>query len=203
MGLEGSFEDFDITDIFQLIHLGAKDGALHMSDDEGVGIIYFKGGLVTHATAVDKRGKNAIQKILRWSKTRFEFKPKELAPEKTIELPIQQVILEAARQIDEWKRIEKLISSIDVVVEIITELDEGIENIKLQPEEWKVLTFVNGKTTIKEIAQKTRLSEFDTSKIIFGLTSSGLVKIQKPKGVKKEEVPGGIEKLLKKLRPGG
>lgn len=82
-------------------------------------------------------------------------------------------------------------------------MDEGIENIKLQPEEWKVLTFVNGKTTIKEIAQKTRLSEFDTSKIIFGLTSSGLVKIQKPKGVKKEEVPGGVEKLLKKLRPGG
>lgn len=97
MGLEGSFEDFDITDIFQLIHFGAKDGALHMSDDEWVGIIYFKDGLVTHATAVDKRGKNAIQKILRWSKTRFEFKPKELAPEKTIELPIQQVILEAAR----------------------------------------------------------------------------------------------------------
>ncbi len=202
MALEGSLEDFEITDIFQLIQLGQKVGCLRIQTLNSVGVIYFKDGLVTHARVGQCVGEPAIQEILRWTKGKFIFVPNEDTNENSIGQPIQHIILEAARRVDEWHRIEKVISSLDLKIKIIESPDESIEKITLRPEEWKVLSFVDGHTSIKEIAQKANLSDFDTAKILYGLVSSGLVNVvkeEKPDTEEKKE-EGGFKGIIKKIR---
>jgi hypothetical protein len=70
-----------------------------------------------------------------------------------------------------------LIPSFDVIIEIIEVPQPGVERIQLNPREWKVLSFVDGSLTIKQIAQKSNIPEFETAKIFYGMISSGLVRV--------------------------
>uniref|UniRef100_A0A7V3RIQ3 DUF4388 domain-containing protein n=1 Tax=candidate division WOR-3 bacterium TaxID=2052148 RepID=A0A7V3RIQ3_UNCW3 len=208
MALEGNLEDFELTDVFQLIQLGAKDGSLRIQTQNDVGVVYFKNGMVVHAKTNNLVGEQAIDSILQWRKGRFTFRPGEETLEKTVELPIQQVILDAARRIDELNKIQRLIPSFDMVPKIVEVPETGVEKINLRPEEWKVLAFVDGHLSIKEIAERVKLSEFETGRILYGLISSGLVKLiqQKVEEKKEDESPppsdedkrGGIFGIFKK-----
>jgi hypothetical protein len=177
MALEGNLEDFELTDVFQLIQLGAKDGSLRIQSPDDVGVVYFKGGMVIHAKTNAMTGEPAVDSILRWRKGRFVFNPGEQTFDHTVDLPIQQVILEAARRIDELIRIQKVIPTFDVIVRIVEVPDAGVEKIDLRPDEWKVLAFIDGTLSVKQISQRVNISEFEAARILFGLVSSGLVKI--------------------------
>lgn len=189
MALQGNLEDFELTDVFQLIQLGQKDGGLRIQSEDDVGIVYFKDGIVIHVKTNSIQGETAIDTILSWKKGRFVFNPNEETLERTVNLPIQQVILEAARRIDEMTKIQKLIPSFDVVINIIEVPDAGVEKIHLKPEEWKILSFVDGTRAVKDIASKASVSEFETARILYGLISSGLLKI-----VQKTETLKPVEK---------
>ena len=182
MSLAGDLQDFEITDVFQLIQLGQKDGVLRIQTAEDVGIVYFKNTMVAHAQTNTINGEPAIDVILSWKKGRFVFNPGEEIQQHTVDLPIQQVILEAARRIDELKRIQKLIPSFDVVIEIVEIPQPGVERIQLNPREWKVLSFVDGSLNIRQIAQKANIPEFETAKIFYGMISSGLVRVVPKEG---------------------
>jgi len=187
MALEGNLEDFELTDVFQLIQLGAKDGSLRIQTPSDVGVVYFKDGMVVHAKTNNLIGEQAIDSILQWRRGRFVFRPGEETLEKTVELPIQQVILDAARRIDELNKIQRLIPSFDMVPKIVEVPDVGIEKINLRPEEWKVLAFVDGVLSIKQISERVKLSEFETGRILYGLISSGLVKLIQEKVEEKQK----------------
>jgi hypothetical protein len=185
MSLAGDLQDFEITDVFQLIQLGQKDGTLRIQAADDVGIVYFKNGMVAHAQTNAVQGEPAIDIILSWKKGRFVFTPGQDIQQHTVDLPIQQVILEAARRIDELKRIQKLIPSFDVVIEIVEVPQAGVDKIQLNPREWKVLSFVDGSLTITQIAQRSNIPEFETAKIFYGMISSGLVRV----ALKTQQVP--------------
>ncbi|MGB7055201.1 MAG: DUF4388 domain-containing protein [bacterium] len=215
MPLAGDLQEFEITDVFQLIQLGQKDGILRIQTANDIGIVYFKNCMVAHAQTNTIKGEPAIDVILSWKKGHFVFNPGEETEQHTVDLPIQQVILEAARRIDELKRIQKLIPSFEVIIEIIEVPQPGVERIQLNPREWKVLSFVDGSLTIKQIAQKSNIPEFETAKIFYGMISSGLVravssnaeesadndKIQKPESQVTEDLKeddGWLSKIFKK-----
>lgn len=208
MALEGNLEDFELTDVFQLIQLGAKDGSLRIQTANDVGVVYFKNGMVVHSKTNNLFGEQAIDTILQWRRGKFVFRPGEETLEKTVELPIQQVIIDAARRIDELNKIQRLIPSFDMIPHIVEVPDAGVEKINLRPEEWKVLAFVDGHISIREISQRVRLSEFETGRIFYGLISSGLVKLmQETKKEEKVDTPnkpedddkmGGILGIFKK-----
>jgi hypothetical protein len=176
MALTGKLEEFDITDVLQFIQFAQKDGCLHIKGGFA-GMIYFQNGLVTHAVCGDTQGERAIEEILRMKSGEFSFEVGEMSSLHTIDLPIQHMILESARKIDEWQKISRLIPSVDVVVKIVEVPDSTVENIRLTPNEWRVLSFVDGRHTIKEIAKRVNLEDFETAKIFYGLVSSGLVRV--------------------------
>ncbi|MEO0280798.1 MAG: DUF4388 domain-containing protein [candidate division WOR-3 bacterium] len=182
-GLQGSLKDFEITDILQLINMNKKDGCLEITTKDSVGRIYFEGGSVTHAEIDDRFGESAIHQILVINDGSFKFIPDVKTPRNTISLPIHHLMLEAARSIDEWKQIEKLIPSLDLVVKVVENPDVDTDNIKLSSEEWKMLTFVDNVSTIKEIAKKVNQSEFQTAKTIYGLITSGLITVEEKEGL--------------------
>lgn len=184
MALQGNLEDFDLTDVLQLIHLGKKNGALEIEIEGNRGEIYFQNGKVVYAKTKETTNEDAIQYILRWSKGKFTFTLKKEAPEKKMDIPIQNLILDAAKQIDEWERLEKLIPSVKMIVDFVKDPEVSSEEINLSPDEWKILSLITGERSIREIAKLAKFTEFNTAKVFYGLISSGLVKLKKP--IKKE-----------------
>jgi hypothetical protein len=176
MGLEGNLKDFDLSDILQLIQLGKKTGALVVQAGTDEGTIYFSDGTAVHAKAGESTGDLAVNRVLRWRQGTFAFRADETTTYHSIQTPLQHLVLDAARQIDEWQDIQRLIPSMDMVLAIEEHPPAGTEDIKLQPMEWRVLSLVDGSRSIHGIIKDGHLAEFDTCKVLYGLLSSGLLK---------------------------
>ncbi|MEO0293891.1 MAG: DUF4388 domain-containing protein [candidate division WOR-3 bacterium] len=177
MAIRGDFKEFELNDIFQFIQMGNKDGALYIKGKNGNGVIYFEKGNIKHAETGKYVGTDAINVFLTWDSGTFEFIPEERTDKVTIDLPINSVILEAARQIDEWKKMEDVIPSEEVVVDF--EEEPEVTDIELRPLEWKALSIIDGEKTIREIAEELGMKTFDLAKVLYGLVQSGLIKVKK------------------------
>jgi hypothetical protein len=94
-------------------------------------------------------------------------------------LPVEHLIMEGVRRIDEWGRIKDRIPSTDMIVKFVDQPGDKSKGINLAPEEWRVFARINGKDTLAEISRKTNLGDFDVCRIVYGFLTAGLVEVQK------------------------
>lgn len=125
----------------------------------------------------------SVYGLFGWAEGEFRFeqgqKPDPNEPVMPIPLPVENLIMEGVRRIDEWGRIKDRIPSTDMIVRFLEQPGEKAKGVKLAPEEWRVFARINGKDTLADIAQKTKLSEFDVCRIVYGFVTAGLVDVVK------------------------
>jgi len=127
----------------------------------------------------------SVYALFGWHEGEFRFeqgqRPEPTAPIMPMPLPVEHLIMEGVRRIDEWGRIKDRIPSTDMVVKFIEQPSERAKGINLAADEWRVFARINGKDTLAEIARKTGMSEFDVCRIVYGFLTAGLVDvIRKP-----------------------
>jgi hypothetical protein len=127
----------------------------------------------------------SVYALFGWHEGEFRFeqgqRPEPTAPIMPMPLPVEHLIMEGVRRIDEWGRIKDRIPSTDMVVKFIEQPIERAKGINLAADEWRVFARINGKDTLAEIARKTGMSEFDVCRIVYGFLTAGLVDvIRKP-----------------------
>jgi hypothetical protein len=124
--------------------------------------------------------------LFAWNEGDFKFEQDVQPPSESLTIPlsIENIIMEGTRRIDEWTRIKDRIPSLDVVVRFADQPHEKAKGVNLTPDEWRVFARINGVHTIRQIAQLTRLGEFEVARIIYGFLSAGLVMLtrQPPSG---------------------
>lgn len=130
----------------------------------------------------------SVYGLFGWPDGEFRFEqnqhPDPTALIMPVPLPVEHLIMEGVRRIDEWGRIKDRIPSTDMVVKFVEQPGEKAKGVQLAPEEWRVFARINGRDTLSEIAQKTGLGEFDVCRIVYGFLTAGLVDvIRKPKPV--------------------
>jgi hypothetical protein len=59
----------------------------------------------------------------------------------------------------------------------------NLRNVHLNVEEWRVVSFVNPKNSMRQIANATKMNDLQIRRIIYGLLQAGLVEIVRPEGV--------------------
>jgi hypothetical protein len=71
---------------------------------------------------------------------------------------------------------------LDVAIRFTDRPDARLNNINLTVEEWRVVSFVNPRNTIRQIAKANNLSEFEIRRIVYGMLQAGLVEfVDKPR----------------------
>ncbi len=150
---------------------------------------------------VEEQIQDAVFEMLRWTDGEFEFQPGVVFPEEDIGLSIstEELIMEGSRRLDEWNRIEKKIPHLDVVFKMTSMQGREAAHISLTPEEWMVLTHVDGEKTVRQIVELTGMSTLHTCKILYGLISSGLLENVTPE---REEIEADrrLEELAQELQ---
>ena len=100
--LQGRLEVANPFELGQFLLLGNKTGALHLACEEQRGGLYFLDGQIVSAVGPDlKGGQDAAMKMLAWKAGDFQFLPEPVAPSEEIELRTENLLLEAARILDE------------------------------------------------------------------------------------------------------
>jgi Domain of unknown function (DUF4388) len=179
MAFQGSLAELHLPDIIQLISVSGKTGVFHLVDGAHRGEIYLHEGRIVHAQLEDIAGEEAVYALAIWNQGDFKFEPGTPSEVKTISKSNTNLLMEAARRLDEWRVLQKKIPSVDLVPEfVVIESREG--QINLNTSEWLILSKIDGNRSVKTIAQASNLSVFDVAKILYGLIATGLIRLKGP-----------------------
>jgi Tfp pilus assembly protein PilF len=126
-----------------------------------------------------------VFELMSWSEGYFSFVEGPVDArgiEAVASIPTEALLMEAARRIDEWSRIEARIPHLGVVPRIRPAEDGAGAPLDLVPFEWEVLAAVDGQRSVREVADAVGRSDFDVARTIYGLASAGIVVVDEPEG---------------------
>ena len=145
-----------------------------------MGQIYLKDGNIVHAEVDEIKGEEAVYELAIWSEGEFNFEPDVEPSVRTISKSNTNLLMEAARRLDEWRVLSKKIPSLDLIPEFVVDQNQDRGQIQLTTSEWLILSKINGKQDIRTISKNCNLPVFDVSKVLYGLVTHGLVALKMP-----------------------
>ena len=173
MAFQGSLKELPLPDIIQLVSVSGKTGVFKLKNGADSGDIYLQKGQIAHAQAGDLSGEEAVYELAIWRQGEFVFTPGVESSTTTITRSNTNLLMEAARRIDEWQVLSKRIPSTRLVP-VFT--DQGVNtSVSLTAQEWGVICKIDGRRSIDEISKGMGLGPFEVCKLLYGLITSGLV----------------------------
>lgn len=155
--------------------------------DKQLGHLLITAGRVTQNDIIQSVRQNVLDIVYRlftWAEGIFRFEANRLPSPGHITIPIdlESVIMEGSRRLKEWEILQEELPDLDVALRFTDRPDARLKNINLTVEEWRVVSFVNPRNTIRQIAKANNLSEFEIRRIVYGMLQAGLVEfVDRPK----------------------
>lgn len=165
--------------------------------DKQLGHLLITAGRVTQNDIIQSVRQNVLDIVYRlftWAEGIFRFEANRLPSPGHITIPIdlESVIMEGSRRLKEWEVLQEELPDLDVSLQFTDRPDARLRNINLTVEEWRVVSFVNPRNTIRQIAKANNLSEFEIRRIVYGMLQAGLVEfVDRPKPVAVAEAGDG------------
>lgn len=159
-----------------------------IKDDRELGVLLSNAGYVTQKDIVDSVRNYVLEvvyKLFTWPEGAFRFEPNLLPVEGriTVSIDLESVIMEGSRRLREWERLQEELPNLDMALRFTDRPDARLRTINLTVEEWRVVSFINPRNTIRQIAQYNHMSDFQIRRIVYGLLQAGLVELVPPEGV--------------------
>jgi tetratricopeptide (TPR) repeat protein len=132
-----------------------------------------------------------VFELLSWSEGYFSFEEGEVnetPAEADVRITTEALVMEAARRIDEWSRIETKIPHLGIIPRLAPPANDG--PLDLIPFEWEVLTAIDGSSDVRGLAITLGKSEFEVAKTLFGLTSAGILSLDDPISERRDHAGG-------------
>ena len=150
--------------------------------DKELGLLMIQNGMLNQNDIV-QGVKNylleTVYQLFTWRGGEFRFEPNELPPEEriTVAVNLDHLIIEGSRRVQEWEHLRDELPDLDVPLRFADRPDTNLRNISLSVEQWKVVSFINARNTIRQIANFLRVDEFQIRRIVYGLQTAGLVDV--------------------------
>lgn len=199
MAFQGSLKELPLPDIIQLVSVSGKTGKFTLTRDADRGFIFLKNGQMVHAIVGDLIGEEAIYSLAIWNQGEFQFSPGEEPDRQTITKSNTNLLMEAARRLDEWRVLSKKIPSVELVPELLAR-ENRHEQVTLNPHEWMLITKIDGHRSIVEIGRTLNLSSFEVAKILYGMITGELVQLKKKVERNADEQNGELVDLAARIR---
>lgn len=123
---------------------------------------------------------NVVFDLFSWNEGSFSFADgtdDEVTMDASVRVSIESLLMEGARRIDEWSRMNDRIPGAHVIPRLAQPREESDSYIDLHPAEWEVLTLIDGRHSLRDIAAELAVSEFEVAKTVYGLLSTELIEI--------------------------
>lgn len=157
---------------------------------------------------------SVIKQLFGWEEGDFHFENGETPPEGNILVrqSMEDLIVEGAHRVKEYEQLKDEIPSLEMALKFADRPGTNLRSINLTAEEWRVISFVNPKNSIAQIAQATRLNEMDIRRVVYALVQAGIVEIIRPSSApvvnpghtfsnqSREEQKSVINRLIDRIR---
>ena len=130
-----------------------------------------------------------VFEMMSWHEGFFSFGEEPVTvPADAVRIRTEALLMEGARRIDEWSRIEKRVPHLGVVPQLAPPLEGDAGELDLLPAEWELLALIEGTRDVRTLATELGRSDFDVAKTLFGLESAGVVVLVDQGPAKRERV---------------
>ncbi len=158
---------------------------LRTSDDKELGLRLINAGYVSRndiLRAVRKHTLDVVLTALAWEDGDFRFELNRPPPPGRIVVPINldSIVREGDQRQKEFVTLREELPDLNVSVRFTENPDTNLSNIKLSREEWRVISFINPRNTLAQIARYSGLDELQIRRIVLKLMRNGLVEIVGP-----------------------
>ena len=157
-----------------------------------------------------------VNRLFTWADGFFRFENDARPPEDkiTVRLSLENLIIEGTRRMREMENLQDEIPSLDMSLKFIDRPGANLRNVNLSVDEWRVVSFINPKNTMRQIARATRLNDLQMRRIVYSLLQAGLVEVVRPEGApvvkpatspltrpeEKQEQVSLINRLIRRIR---
>jgi len=130
-----------------------------------------------------------VYKLFTWNEGLFRFDANKLPSPSYITIPIdlESVIMEGSRRLKEWEILQEELPDLDISLRFTDRPDARLRNVNLTVEEWRVVSFINPRNSIRQIARANNLSDFEIRRIIYGMLQAGIVEMIRPEPKPEEQ----------------
>jgi hypothetical protein len=169
--------------------------------DKELGLLLINAGYVNQSDIINSLRTHMLEVVYRlftWVEGLFRFESAIMPGDDKITVPIEleNVIIEGTRRMQEWAHLAEELPNLDMALKFTDRPNANIRNMNLSVEEWKVVSYINPKNSMRAIAKANSLSDLEIRRVVYGLLQAGLVEIIRPEGAPppRSAAPG---------RPGG
>jgi hypothetical protein len=157
------------------------------SSDKELGLLLINAGYVSQTDillSIRAHVLDIVYRLITWAEGVFQFNQNVVPGDDRIMVPIEleNVIIEGARRTRELERLEEELPSLEMALKFSEHPNVNIRNMKLSAEEWRVVSIINPKNTMKAIGKANNLSDMELRRIIYSLLQAGLVEVVRPEG---------------------
>ncbi|MBL0171894.1 MAG: DUF4388 domain-containing protein [Gemmatimonadaceae bacterium] len=201
MSLEGRLRELGLPDVLQLLGLSRKSGTLQLRAQlQGAAafVRLAQGAIVDAASWRLHEGERAedapglatssaatraveacVLDLLTWRDGEFRFVPIETPPPVSpVRLTVDMLLVEAAQRAENWERLADRIAHAHVVPAFVDVEPQQLPLLRLVPQEWEILTRVDGKRDLAELATVLGRELLDVAGIVHGLIGAGLLTLR-------------------------
>ena len=150
------------------------------TSDKQLGHLLIQAGYVTQSDIIQSVRQyvlNVVYRLFTWADGMFRFDASKLPSSGQITIPIdlESVIMEGSRRVKEWEVLQDEIPDLDVAMQFTDRPDHRLRNVNLTVEEWRVISVINPKNTIRQIGRANNLSDFEVRRFIYGMLQAGII----------------------------
>ena len=166
-----------------------------VKNDKELGLLLINAGCVNQddiVVSVRSHILSNVYPLFTYSEGTFHFESNVMPFGDRITIPIdlENVIMEGSRRLQEWEQLQEELPDLDVALRFAERPEARLRDISLSVEEWRVVSFINPRNTVRQIAQYNSMGDFQVRKIVYGLLQAGLVELVRPEGVAVPVSPG-------------
>ncbi len=211
---QGDLGQIPLSDLLQVLQQNQRTGTLFLREPGatrgvGQGFVYLKDGEVINALLGHIEGEKALFRLLSWKEGHFELIPDQAVTEWRIRTPLGQLLIESARQADEWKKLRAALPAMGSTLRLrakVASLPPGIH-----PLTQEVLLLLEYHTRMDEVVDNCSAPDYQVLRTLYTLIRKGIVETvpEEAAGEKRGDSasgwldPGQINRLREKLAPHG
>ncbi len=168
-------------------HQALRERAGKMSDKE-LGLLLINANYINQQdilTSLQTHFVSIVNRLFTWVEGLFRFENEMLPPEDkiTVRIGLENIIIEGSRRLREWEQLQDELPNLDMALKFADRPGTNIRNFNLSVEEWRVVSYINPKNSMHQIARATKMSDLEIRRIIYGLLQAGLVELIRPEGM--------------------
>jgi hypothetical protein len=177
--MAGTIDEIPLPDLLQLLSTSKKSGVLEIQGPQGLGRIYLRKGQIYFATiddSFDLAPRKAVYRMMVWESGTFELQPpddKEFLEE--LDEPTEGLLMEAMRQLDEIRRLEKELPPRSAKIGLASPLTTPLRT--LTPEQLDMVQTVHNHGLVSTILDKSPNPDLETYQALLALIKAGVLAV--------------------------